>query len=57
MKFHLREIEKEDRTKMPMIDINERKTTFKEVHLGLGKEEVIKEARRCLTCRISAMRY
>jgi len=57
MKFHLREIEKEDRTKMPMIDINERKSTFKEVHLGLSKEEVVKEARRCLTCRISAMRY
>jgi len=57
MKFHLREIEKEDRTKIPMIDINERKSTFKEVNLGLSEEEAVKEARRCLTCRISAMRY
>jgi len=57
MKFHLREIEKEERTRMPMIDADERKSTFKEVHLGLSSEEVIKEARRCLTCRISAMRY
>lgn len=57
MKFHLREVEKEDRTVMPVLDVKERRSSFKEVHLGLSKEEAIREARRCLNCRISSMRY
>ena len=57
MKFHLREVEKEDRTVMPVLDVKERRSSFKEVHLGLSKEEAIREARRCFNCRISSMRY
>jgi len=57
MKFHLREVEKEDRAVMPVFDVKERRSSFKEVHLGLSKEEAIREARRCLNCRISSMRY
>jgi len=57
MKFHLREVEKEERALMPMLDIEARKDSFQEVHLGLEEEEAVREARRCLTCRISAMRY
>lgn len=57
MKFHLREVEKEQRTMMPMLDVKARKDSFKEVHLGLTEEEAVKEARRCLTCRICGMSY
>ena len=57
MKFHLREVEKEDRAVMPILDVEDRRSSFKEVNLGLSKEEAIREARRCLTCRISSMRY
>jgi NADPH-dependent glutamate synthase beta subunit-like oxidoreductase len=57
MKFHLREVEKEERALMPMLDIEARKDSFQEVHLGLEEKEAVREARRCLTCRISAMRY
>ncbi len=57
MQFHIREIEKEDRTIPPSLGVEERKTCFKEVNMKLSKEDAIKEARRCLTCRISAMRY
>jgi NADPH-dependent glutamate synthase beta subunit-like oxidoreductase/2,4-dienoyl-CoA reductase-like NADH-dependent reductase (Old Yellow Enzyme family) len=57
MKFHLREVEKEERAVMPLLNMQERCTSFKEVHHGLGKEEAIREARRCLTCRVSSMRY
>jgi len=57
MAFHLREVEKEDRAVMPTLDVKERSTCFKEVHLGLSKEEATREGRRCLTCRISSMRY
>jgi NADPH-dependent glutamate synthase beta subunit-like oxidoreductase len=57
MKWHLRETEKDPRAPMPMLDINERKGCFKEVHQGLSDEEAIREARRCLNCRISSMGY
>ena len=57
MKFHLREVEKERRAIMPKLDVEARKSSFKEVHLGLTEEETVREARRCLTCRISSMRY
>jgi NADH-quinone oxidoreductase subunit F len=57
MKFHLREIEKEERAMMPMLDVKARKDSFKEVHLGLAEEEAVREARRCLNCRISGMSY
>jgi NADPH-dependent glutamate synthase beta subunit-like oxidoreductase/2,4-dienoyl-CoA reductase-like NADH-dependent reductase (Old Yellow Enzyme family) len=57
MKFHLREVEKEDRAVMPLLDAKERRKCFKEVHLGIKKEEAIREARRCHTCRVSSMRY
>lgn len=57
LKYHLREVEKEERVLMPMLDADDRSGCFKEVHLGLGKEEAVREARRCLTCRVSSMRY
>ena len=57
MKFHLREVEKEARVEEPVLDVKERVKNFDEVHLGFSKEEAIREARRCLTCRISSMRY
>jgi len=57
MKFHLREVEKEDRAVMPLLNVKEGRNCFKEVNLGLSKEEAIREARRCFNCRISSMRY
>lgn len=57
MKFHLKEIETDGRATMPMLEVKERKGCFKEVHKGLSNEEAVREARRCLTCRISSMRY
>jgi formate dehydrogenase major subunit len=57
MKWHLREIEKDARAVMPVMDVRERKTCFKEVQQGLSSEETLREARRCTTCRISSMRY
>jgi len=57
MKWHLREIEKDPRAAMPVLDVRARKTCFKEVQQGLPSEETLREARRCTTCRISSMRY
>jgi NADH-quinone oxidoreductase subunit F len=57
MKWHLREIEKDSRTVMPILQVSERKKCFKEVHQGLSDEAAIREGRRCLTCRISSMGY
>ena len=37
--------------KVPSISLQERKTTFKEVELGLDEEEVMQEAQRCLQCQ------
>lgn len=37
--------------RVPLLPIEERKTTFKEVEIGFTKEEVLKEAIRCLQCK------
>jgi NADPH-dependent glutamate synthase beta subunit-like oxidoreductase len=57
MQWHLREIGKDDRAVMPALEAKESKGCFKEVHQGLGADEAVREGRRCLTCRISSMRY
>ena len=36
---------------MPSISLEERKTTFKEVELGLSEEQALEEANRCLQCK------
>jgi len=55
--FHLREEPKEDRYKTVAIPVKERKAG-KEINLGFpDKETCIKEARRCLTCRCTSIRY
>jgi NADPH-dependent glutamate synthase beta subunit-like oxidoreductase len=41
---------KRDRIKIPHRDVEERKRDFKEVELSTPKEELKKEAARCLTC-------
>jgi len=43
-------IDKESRSVMPMLPVVQRRGNFKEVELGLSKEEAIKEAKRCLSC-------
>jgi hypothetical protein len=56
--FHLREFVKEARCKAQATPAAKRKDNFKEVNLGFAnKETCVKEARRCLTCRCSAVRY
>ena len=56
--FHLREYTKETRTAAEATPAAKRKSNFKEVNLGFkDKETCVKEARRCLTCRCSAVRY
>ncbi len=42
--------EKQPRVKMPTRPAEERKHDFKEVNLGLSREEAMKEAKRCLEC-------
>lgn len=42
--------EKQPRVKMPARPAEERKHDFKEVNLGLSREEAMKEANRCLEC-------
>jgi glutamate synthase (NADPH) small chain len=37
--------------KMPLISLDERKTTFKEVEVGLSEETALAEANRCLQCK------
>ena len=55
--FHVREEPKEDRYKTAATPIKERKGT-KEINLGFpDKETCVKEARRCLTCRCTSIRY
>jgi len=57
MAFHLREEPKEDRVAIAVTPVAERKGD-KEINLGFAdKETCIKEARRCLTCRCTAIRY
>jgi NADPH-dependent glutamate synthase beta subunit-like oxidoreductase/2,4-dienoyl-CoA reductase-like NADH-dependent reductase (Old Yellow Enzyme family) len=56
--FHLREYRKEERYQVEMTPAAKRKSNFKEVSLGFAdKETCVTEARRCLTCRCSAVRY
>ncbi len=38
--------------KVPLLPIEERKTTFKEVELGFTKEQALSEAMRCLQCPV-----
>ncbi len=58
MKMHLKEVESEDRVDMQLLDVEERKTCTKEVCLGFSnKEDAVREARRCLLCRNSGLKY
>jgi pyruvate/2-oxoglutarate dehydrogenase complex dihydrolipoamide dehydrogenase (E3) component len=55
--FHVREEPKEDRHKTAATPIQDRKGA-KEINLGVpDKETCTKEARRCLTCRCTSIRY
>ncbi len=56
--FHLREYKKEERCTTEAVAASKRKGNFKEINLGFkDKETCVTEARRCLTCRCSAVRY
>jgi len=56
--FHLREYKKEERYPTESVAASKRKSNFKEINLGFAdKETCVTEARRCLTCRCSAVRY
>jgi NADPH-dependent glutamate synthase beta subunit-like oxidoreductase/2,4-dienoyl-CoA reductase-like NADH-dependent reductase (Old Yellow Enzyme family) len=56
--FHLREYKKEARFPTEVTPAAGRKKNFKEVNLGFkDKKTCVDEARRCLTCRCSAVRY
>jgi glutamate synthase (NADPH/NADH) small chain len=39
------------KTKMPLCDMEKRRTTFEEVALGYSEEEAVLEAQRCLQCK------
>jgi hypothetical protein len=53
----VREEPKEDRTKTVATPVKDRKGT-KEINLGFAdKDTCVKEARRCLTCRCTSIRY
>jgi len=57
-KFHLREYVKETRCPAGEAPAKTRKGNFKEVNLGFADDKTcIKEARRCLTCRCTAIPY
>jgi indolepyruvate ferredoxin oxidoreductase alpha subunit len=43
-------IAKEARSPMPLLSVAARKGSFKEVEIGLTREEAVKEAKRCLQC-------
>jgi len=43
-----------DRPEIPCIPVEERKGSFKEVEIGLSKEQCIKEAKRCLRCDLES---
>ncbi|MCK4590535.1 MAG: FAD-dependent oxidoreductase, partial [Candidatus Latescibacteria bacterium] len=43
---------KKPRVKMPAISLKQRRTSFKEVDLGLPEEAAVAEAKRCLSCGI-----
>ena len=56
--FHLREYKKEERSATESVDAAKRKKSFKEINLGFADQATcVTEARRCLTCRCSAVRY
>ncbi len=56
--FHLREYTKETRCPVAEAPTKTRKSSSKEINLGFVNEQTcIKEARRCLTCRCSSVRY
>jgi NADPH-dependent glutamate synthase beta subunit-like oxidoreductase len=56
--FHLREYRKEERCGVESLAPSKRKGSFKEINLGFAdKDTCVTEARRCLTCRCSAVRY
>ena len=57
MKWHLRDLEKSPRAVVPTLKIEQRKGCTKEVSLGLSRETAVQEARRCLYCRNSGMKY
>ena len=44
------DVKKSARVKMPVRPADERKHDFKEINLGLTKEEAVREASRCLEC-------
>ena len=57
-RFHLREVTKEERCPVAATPAKNRKGNFKEVNLGFTDEATcIAEARRCLTCRCTSIRY
>jgi NADPH-dependent glutamate synthase beta subunit-like oxidoreductase len=56
--FHLRDTTKEERCTISSIPVSARKGNSKEVKTGFKDQETcVKEARRCLTCRCSSIRY
>ncbi|MDD5339464.1 MAG: FAD-dependent oxidoreductase [Dehalococcoidales bacterium] len=56
--FHLREYSKEPRLKAEVTAASKRKGNFTEINVGFkDKKTCVDEARRCLTCRCSAVRY
>ncbi len=48
-------IPKENRVKMPLLPMEERRNTFAEVELGYTYEQAVKEAGRCLKCGTSEL--
>lgn len=49
-RFQKGEFQKENRVSMPAIPVNAREGNFQEVELGLGEEEAMEEASRCISC-------
>jgi TPP-dependent indolepyruvate ferredoxin oxidoreductase alpha subunit len=43
-------VEKEARSPMPALPVQQRKGNFQEVETGLSREEAVREAKRCLSC-------
>ena len=46
------DVELEPRQQMPHLPLAERRTTFREVELGLTEEQAVAEAQRCLSCAV-----
>jgi hypothetical protein len=54
----LREYKKEPRLATEVTPAGKRKSNFEEINLGFKDKKVcVEEARRCLTCRCTAVRY